>query len=156
MARSPLVASDLAVHLVGPAGSALVAALVCVSTFGALNAVLMAIPRVFWAMAADGLFFRTVAAVHPRYRTLDVAVSAMAALAIVYLVFRTFEQLIEAFILASLPFWALSVASVVVFRRTHAQAPRAYRTPGYPVVPFLFVLAMVALVAEFALISTPR
>ena len=148
MARSPLVASDMAVRLVGPSGAALVAALVCVSTFGALNAVLMAIPRVFWAMADDGLFFRTVAAVHPRYRTPHVAVSAMAVLAIVYLVFHTFEQLIEAFILASLPFWALSVASVLVLRRTRPDLPRPYRTPGYPIVPLLFVLAMVALVAN--------
>ena len=64
IAASPLVASDVVVRLVGPVGSSLIAALVCVSTFGALNAVLMAIPRVFWAMADDGLFFRTVAAVH--------------------------------------------------------------------------------------------
>jgi amino acid transporter len=148
MARSPLVASDMAVRLVGPAGAGLVAALVCVSTFGALNAVLMAIPRVFWAMADDGLFFRTVAAVHPRYRTPHMAVSAMAVLSIVYLVFHTFEQLIEAFILASLPFWGLSVASVLVLRRTRPDLPRPYRTPGYPIVPLLFVLAMVALVAN--------
>jgi basic amino acid/polyamine antiporter, APA family len=148
MARSPLVASDTAVRLLGPVGSDLAAALVCVSTFGALNAVLMAIPRVFWAMADDGLFFRTVAAVHPRYRTPHMAVSAMAVLAILYLFLHTFEQLIEAFILASLPFWGLSVASVLVLRRTRPDLPRAYRTPGYPLVPVLFVLAMAALVAN--------
>jgi len=148
MARSPLVASDTAVRLIGPLGSDLAAVLVCVSTFGALNAVLMAIPRVFWAMADDGLFFRTVAAVHPRYRTPHMAVAALAVLAILYLFFHTFEQLIEAFILASLPFWGLSVASVLVLRRTRPDLPRAYRTPGYPVVPLLFVLAMAALVAN--------
>lgn len=148
MARSPLVASDTAVRLIGPLGSNLAAALVCVSTFGALNAVLMAIPRVFWAMADDGLFFRTVAAVHPRYRTPHMAVSAMAVLSILYLFFHTFEQLIEAFILASLPFWGLSVASVLVLRRTRPDLPRAYRTPGYPAVPLLFVLAMAALVVN--------
>ena len=148
IAASPLVAADMAVRLVGPVGSALVAALVCVSTFGALNAVLMAIPRVFWAMADDGLFFRTVAAVHPRHRTPHVAIAVMAGLAVVYLVFRTFEQLIEAFILASLPFWALSVGSVIVLRRTRPELPRPYRTPGYPFVPLLFVVAMSALVAN--------
>jgi len=136
------------VRLVGRVGSALVAALVCVSTFGALNAVLMAIPRVFWAMADDGLFFRAVAAVHPRYRTPHVAIGVMAGLAVVYLVFRTFEQLIEAFILASLPFWALGVGSVIVLRRTRPELPRPYRTPGYPLVPLLFVVAMSALVAN--------
>ena len=148
IAHSPLVAADLSVRLVGPAGSALIAALVCVSTFGALNAVIMAIPRVFWAMADDGLFFRTVAAVHPRYRTPHMAISALAGLAILYLALRSFEQLIEAFVLASLPFWALGVASVIVLRRRRPALPRAYRVPGYPLVPLLFVAAMVALVAN--------
>jgi amino acid transporter len=148
MAASPLVAADVAVRLVGPAGSALVAALVCVSTFGALNAVMMAIPRVFWAMADDGLFFRFVAAVHPRYRTPHMAVTAMAVLGVVYLALQSFEQLIEAFILASLPFWGLSVASVFVFRRRRPDGPRVYRTPGYPLVPFLFVTAMAMLLVN--------
>jgi amino acid transporter len=148
MAASPLVAADVAVRLVGPAGSALVAALVCVSTLGALNAVLMAIPRVFWAMADDGLFFRFVAAVHPRYRTPHMAIASMALLAVVYLALQSFEQLIEAFILASLPFWALGVGSVFVFRRSRPQAARDYRTPGYPLVPLLFVTAMILLVAN--------
>ncbi len=148
MAASPLVASDVMVRLVGPVGSSLIAALVCVSTFGALNAVLMAIPRVFWAMADDGLFFRSVAAVHPRYRTPHVAILTMAVLSILYMVFHTFEQLIEAFILASLPFWALSAASVIVLRRRHPTLRRAYRTPGYPVVPLVFVTVMLALVAN--------
>jgi amino acid transporter len=148
MAASPLVAADVAVRLVGPAGSGLVAALVCVSTFGALNAVMMAIPRVFWAMADDGLFFRFVAAVHPRYRTPHMAVTSMAVLGVVYLALQSFEQLIEAFILASLPFWALSVASVFVFRRRRPDAQRVYRTPGYPVVPFLFVAAMTLLLGN--------
>ncbi len=145
IARSPLVASDLMVRLVGPPGSALIAALVCVSTFGALNAVIMAIPRVFWAMADDGLFFRTVAAVHPRYRTPHMAIVALAGLAVVYLMLQSFEQLIEAFVLASLPFWALGVASVIVLRRQRPDLVRAYRTPGYPLVPLLFVGAMIAL-----------
>jgi APA family basic amino acid/polyamine antiporter len=148
MAASPLVAADVAVRLVGPVGSALTAGLVCVSTFGALNAVVMAIPRVFWAMADDGLFFRTVAAVHPRYRTPHVAIAVLAGLAIVYMVLRTFEQLIEAFILGSLPFWALSVGSVIVLRRSRPDLPRPYRTPGYPLVPLLFVAAMIALFAN--------
>lgn len=148
VARSPLVAADMAVRLVGPIGSALIAALVCVSTFGSLNAVIMATPRVFWAMADDGLFFRTVAAVHPRYRTPHMAITALAGLAIVYLAFRSFEQLIEAFVLASLPFWALGVASVITLRRRHPDLPRAYRTPGYPLVPLLFVGAIAALLAN--------
>jgi amino acid transporter len=148
IARSPLVAADLAVRLAGPVGTALIAALVCVSTFGSLNAVIMATPRVFWAMAADGLFFRRVGAVHPRYQTPHVAIMALAGLAVVYVTVQSFEWLVEAFVLASLPFWALSVASVIVLRRRRPDLPRTYRTPGYPVVPLLFVAAMLALVGN--------
>jgi amino acid transporter len=145
VAGSPLVAADAAVRVVGRAGSSLVAALVCLATFGSLNAVLMAIPRVFWAMAADGLFFRSVAAVHPRFRTPHVAVSALAVLSLLYLSLQSFEQLIEAFILASLPFWGLSVAAVIILRRSRPDLPRPYRVPGYPLVPLFFVAAMAAL-----------
>ena len=148
IARSPLVAADLAVRLAGPVGTVLIAALVCVSTFGSLNAVIMATPRVFWAMAADGLFFRRVGAVHPRYQTPHVAILALSGLAIVYVTVQSFEWLVEAFVLASLPFWALSVASVIVLRRRRPDLPRTYRTPGYPVVPLLFVVAMLALVGN--------
>ncbi|HET7427173.1 MAG TPA: amino acid permease [Gemmatimonadales bacterium] len=148
IARSPLVAADLAVRLAGPVGTALIAALVCVSTFGSLNAVIMATPRVFWAMAADGLFFRRVGAVHPRYQTPHVAIMALSGLAVVYVTVQSFEWLVEAFVLASLPFWALSVASVIVLRRRRPDLPRTYHTPGYPVVPLLFVAAMLALVGN--------
>ncbi|MGH7535226.1 MAG: APC family permease, partial [Gemmatimonadales bacterium] len=105
-------------------------------------------PRVFYAMAGDGLFFRAVAATHPRFRTPHVAIVVMAGLAVGYLVLHSFEQLIEAFILGSLPFWALAVGAVMVLRRTRPGLARPYRTPGYPVVPLVFVLAMVALVAN--------
>ena len=148
IAASPLVAADMAVRLLGPGGSALVAGLVCVATLGSLNAVIMTIPRVFWAMADDGLFFRAVAAVHPRYRTPHVAIVALATLAVAYVAVRSFEQLIEAFILASLPFWALSVASVIVLRRRYPDLPRGYRTPGYPAVPLVFVVVLLALVVN--------
>jgi len=103
---------------------------------------------VFWAMAADGLFFRSVGAVHPRYQTPHVAILALSGLALVYVTLQSFEWLVEAFVLASLPFWALSVASVIVLRRRRPDLPRAYRTPGYPVVPLLFVAAMLALVGN--------
>jgi amino acid transporter len=69
-------------------------------------------------------------------------------LSVLYIALHSFEQLIEAFILASLPFWALSVGSVMVLRRTRPEAVRVYRTPGYPAVPLLFVVAMVALLGN--------
>lgn len=145
MSRSPLVAADVAIRILGPVGSGLIAALVCVSTFSALNGVLMVYSRVFFAMAEDGLFFRAVAAVHPRYATPYVALLLLGGLSVAYLASRTFEQLIETFILGSLPFWALAVAAVMVLRRKRPDLTRPYRVPGYPVVPVVFLLAMLAL-----------
>lgn len=145
MSRSPLVAADVAVRLFGSIGDRLIAALVCVSTFGALNGVLMIYSRVFFAMAEDRLFFRAVAAVHPRYATPYVALLLLGGLSVAYLASRTFEQLIETFILGSLPFWALVVGAVIVLRRKRPELDRPYRAVGYPVIPVIFVVAMLAL-----------
>jgi basic amino acid/polyamine antiporter, APA family len=148
MADSPLVAAEVAVRLVGRAGDAAIAALVCVSTFGTLNGGLLVFPRVFFAMADDGLFFRKVAAVHPRFGTPHVAIVLSAVLAVGYLSLRSFEQLIEIAVLGQLPFWALGVGAVLVLRRTLPGLLRPYRSPGYPIVPLLFIAAMLALLAN--------
>jgi APA family basic amino acid/polyamine antiporter len=148
LAGSQLVAADVAVRLLGRAGAAAIAALVCVSTFGTLNGGLLVFPRVFFAMADDGLFFRKVAAVHPRFRTPHVAIVLTAAMAIAYLSLRSFEQLIEISVLGQVPFWALGVGAVPVLRRTRPELPRPYRTPGYPIVPLLFIAMMLALLAN--------
>ena len=145
VARSPLVAADVAVRLFGGIGKALIAALVCVSTFGTMNGGTMCYPRIFYAMAEDRLFFRVIAAVHPRYGTPHAAVALTAALAIGFLWVRTFEQLIEIFILGILPFWALVAAAVIVLRHRRPEVPRPYHTPGYPFVPILFIASTVGL-----------
>jgi amino acid transporter len=145
IAASPLVASDVAVRLVGSASAALIAALVAVSTFGTVNENTMVFPRVFFAMAGDGLFFRTIAAVHPRYGTPHTAIVLSAGLSVLYVALRSFEELVESVILGYIPFWALAVAAVIVFRRTQPALQRPYRAVGYPVLPLLFVLAMLAL-----------
>ncbi len=146
IARSPLVAADVAVRLVGDVGNVLIAALVCVSTFGTMNSGTMCYPRIFYAMAEDRLFFRGIAAVHPAYGTPHAAIVLTAVLAIAFLWVRTFEQLIEIFILSVLPFWALGAGAVIVLRRRRPELPRPYRTPGYPFVPILFIAATVGLV----------
>ena len=145
IARSPLVAADVAVRLFGGIGNALIAALVCVSTFGTINVGTMCYPRIFYAMAEDRLFFRGIAAVHPRYGTPHAAIALTSTLAICFLWVRTFEQLIEIFVLGILPFWALAAAAVIVMRRRRPEAARPYRTPGYPFVPVLFIVATVGL-----------
>ncbi len=142
---SRLVAADVAERLVGPGGVAFVAATVMLSTFGTLNGTLLTAPRIFFALADDGLFFRPVARVHPRYGSPYVAILLTAALGVVFVLLRSFEALADAFVTAILPFYALGVASVFRLRRAAARGEVDYdppfRVPGYPVVPLLFVAA---------------
>ncbi len=150
MAASKLVAADAATAVFGRAGASLVAGLVALATFSSLNGSTMSGPRVFWAMAEDGLFFRPVAAVHRRWRTPWVAIAVLGGLAIVFVSFRTFEQLADAFILGLWPFYTLAVSSVFVLRRRRPDAPRPFRTPGYPWVPLVFIVASLGLLANAA------
>ena len=154
IARSPLVAADVAVKVFGGIGNALIAGLVCVSTFGTINGGILCYPRIFYAMAEDRLFFRGIAAVHPRYGTPHAAIALTAALSIFFLWVRTFEQLIEIFVLGILPFWALAAGAVIVMRRRRPDMTRPYRTPGYPFVPILFIVATVGLLLN-SLIQRP-
>jgi APA family basic amino acid/polyamine antiporter len=142
--HSPLVAADAAQRLIGPAGVAFVSITVMVSTFGSLNASMFVNPRVFFAMADDGLFFRSVAAVHPRFKTPYVAIGLAAALGAGFVLLRTFEELADTFVTAILPFYALGVAAIFVLRKRAGYTP-AFRTPGYPVVPALFIISTVYL-----------
>jgi amino acid transporter len=152
---SKLVAADVALRLVGPAGVTFVAITVMLSTFGTLNGSILTAPRVFFAMAEDRLFFRKLASVHPRYQSPYVAITLTAALGVVFVLLRTFEQLADTFVTAILPFYALGVASIFMFRRREKASPGdggayapPFRTPGYPVTPVLFVLATLYLLGN--------
>ena len=138
--RSPLVAADVAQRLIGPAGVVFVSVTVMLSTFGSLTGSLFTSPRIFFAMASEGLFFRGVAKVHPKFRTPHVAITINIVLAVTFVLLRSFEQLADAFVTAIVPFYALGVASLFVLRKRPGYAP-AFRTPGYPLIPLLFVLS---------------
>lgn len=155
IAHSPLVAADVASRVIGPAGVLFVATTVMLSTFGTLNGSLLTAPRIFFAMADDGLFFRPVARVHPRFETPYVAIALTAALGIVFVLLRTFEQLADAFVTAIVPFYALGVASIFVLRK-RADYDAPYRVPLYPIVPALFVLATVMLLVNATIDPSSR
>jgi amino acid transporter len=141
VANSKLVAADTAFRIVGETGVKLVSIAVMISAFGTLNGSMMTGPRIFFAMADDGLFFKKIASVHTRFQTPYVAISLAATLAIVFVLIRTFEQLADTFVLAIWPFYAGGVAAVYVLRRKRPDLPRPYRTLGYPVTPALFIIA---------------
>jgi len=155
MVGSPLVAATAATAVFGAVGASVVAAMVMLSAFGALNGSMMTGPRIFFAMADDGNFFRPIAAVHPKYRTPYAAILLATLLGILYVSFNTFEKLADAFILGIWPFYALAVGAVYILRRTRPDFPRPYRTWGYPITPAIFLLASVGMLLN-ALISDPK
>src|SRR5204863_2420940 len=128
---SPLVAADTMLALFGRAGVVLVSVFVMTSSFSSLNGSMLASPRVFFAMAEDGLLFRAIANVHPRYLTPYVAILIAAALGVALVMSRSFERLTDTFVLAIWPFYALGVAAIYRLRRERPDLPRPYRAVGY-------------------------
>ena len=145
--HSKLVAADVAQRLVGPAGVAFVGVVVMISTFGGLNGSMFTGPRVLFAMADDGMLFRRLARVHPRFKTPSVAIAFVAVLAAIFVLLGTFEQLADAFVTAIVPFYALAVASVFAFRRRSNYDP-PFRVPLYPLVPALFIGSTIMLLGN--------
>jgi amino acid transporter len=125
-----------------------------ISTFGTLNGVMLSSPRIFFAMADDGLLFRRVAAVHPTFGTPHVAVLLTGMLGIVLALIRTFEQLTETFVLATWPFHLLTIVALYRLRRTRPDMKRPYKAVGYPYVPAIFAAASAFLMLN-ALIAQP-
>ncbi|HEX4480843.1 MAG TPA: amino acid permease [Rudaea sp.] len=148
LASSTSVAADAAGTVMGRVGASVVGALVMLSVFGTLNGSILSSPRVFFAMAEDGLFFKTVGRVHPKFETPYVAIGFSVALAVIYVLLRDFMQLAEGYVLGVWPFLALCAIGLFVLRRRLPDFPRAYRALGYPVVPALFVLATFLVVAN--------
>jgi amino acid transporter len=152
---SRLVAADVAERLIGPAGVLFVSATVMISTFGTLNGSLLTSPRIFFAMAADRLFFRRVAAVHPRFETPYVAIGMSAVLGVIFVLLRTFEQLADTFVTAIIPFYALGVAAIFVLRKRPSYDP-PFRVPLYPIVPLLFIFATIYLLGNALIDESSR
>jgi len=152
--RTPLVAADTMMALFGQTGVVLVSVFVMISSFSSLNGSMLASPRVFFAMADDGLFFDAIAKIHPRFKTPYVAILLAAVLGMALVMSRSFEALTETFVLAIWPFYALGIAAIYRLRRLRPEMPRPYKAIGYPVVPAIFILSVAAFVLN-ALVSDP-
>lgn len=151
VASTPTPVATAAAAVV-PFGGALVAALVLVSTFGACQVILMVLPRVYYAMARDGVFVPAVARVHPRYRTPHVAIATLGAVSVGYvLVGDRLQDLIEICTLCDWIFFSLCAFGLFVLRR-RGELVRSYSAWGYPVLPGIFLVASLAIVVN-ALVS---
>ncbi|UCC82899.1 MAG: amino acid permease [Gemmatimonadota bacterium] len=150
---SSRVAADAADAVLGYGGGAVMSALVIFSTFGALSGIVLAGPRVYYAMANDGLLFRWFGEVHPRFRTPHRAIAAQAVWSSVLVVTGTYQALFTRVVYTEWIFFGLMAAGLFLLRRRPGYAPR-YTIWGFPVVPVVFVLSTAVIVGN-QLISEP-
>jgi APA family basic amino acid/polyamine antiporter len=135
--------------LFGQAGGYVFSVIVVISVLGSLAGIIMTAPRVYYAMARDGLFPTLTASINPRFGTPARAIVLQAVLACLLVVLGTFNQIIAYFIFLAVLFIALTVASIFVVRRKEPIFP-AYRTVGYPVTPLIFLSLVVVLLVLLA------
>jgi APA family basic amino acid/polyamine antiporter len=153
MAGSDRIAADAMNAAVGALGASIISFIILFSITGAANGHVLTGPRVYYAMANDGLFFRKMAAVHPKFRTPYVSILVVGGWSILLSLSGTFEQLLRFVIFGHWIFMGLAVAAVIVLRKKRPDLPRPYRTLGYPVTPVLFVMAALFVTVN-ALIGT--
>jgi basic amino acid/polyamine antiporter, APA family len=160
LAASTAPAADAMRRVLGPIGGTLISAGIAISTFGFLNLVVLVTPRVFQAMAADGVFFPRLARLHPVHRTPSAAIVLQALWASALALSGSFSQLVDYVAFADWVFFGLTVAGLFVYRaRDRADGrtapPGAFRVPGYPVTPAVFVAAAIFVVVS-SVVAAPR
>jgi APA family basic amino acid/polyamine antiporter len=151
--RSTRVAADTFTALLGTGAAAAIAVVVLVSVFGAMTGSILAAPRVYFAMARDGVLFRWIDHVHPRFRTPHRAIVLQGIWASVLVWTGTYRQLFTRVIFTEWIFFALMAGGIFLLRRRASYAP-AYRVWGYPWTPIAFIVASAAIVIN-RLISEP-
>jgi len=126
---------------IGPAAASVISFVILFSIMGATNANFLCSPRVYYAMAKDGAFFKPLASVHAKYATPHVSIVALGVWSLVLSLSGTFEQLLAYVVFGQWIFFGLTVFGVFVLRKKRPDLPRPYRTWGYPDTPAIFVLA---------------
>ncbi|QLY24356.1 amino acid permease [Bdellovibrio sp. KM01] len=139
------VAAKVAQSFMGPAGVLFLGIAMMFSAIGAMNASILTNARVPYAMAKDGLFATSMAKLHPKTESPYVAILVQAVFSVILAMSGSFDQLTDYVVFASWIFYALVTASVFKFRKTMPDAPRSYKTWGYPVVPVVFLILAVLL-----------
>lgn len=150
-----IAAIGAAEKIVGAWGAGAIAILILIATFNCTNSTILTAPRVSFAMAKDGLFFRKAAQVHPTYHTPGIAIVVTAIWSSILVLSGNFNQLTDMLIFAAFIFYGAGALGVFVLRRKMKDAPRPYKVIGYPVVPILFILFCIVLVVNTA-IDYPR
>jgi len=154
IADSPRIASDVMNVVVGPVGASIISFIILFSIMGAANQTILCSPRVYFAMARDGLFFDKIAEAHPKFLTPHISIIALGIWSLVLtLLLETFESLFTYVIFGEWIFFGLTVGAVIVLRKKRPDLPRPYKTWGYPITPIIFMLAALY-ISGTSLIST--
>jgi APA family basic amino acid/polyamine antiporter len=134
------VGTAVMTQMFGAAGGLLMAAAILISSFGCNNGLILSGARVYYAMAKDGLFFRSVAKLHPTYKTPAVSLMVQMVWACLLCVSGSYGQLLDYIIFAVLVFYILTIVGLFVLRRTRPDAERPYKAVGYPVLPAIYIV----------------
>lgn len=144
IANSKTIAADAMSKAIGPLAGSIIAFIILFSIMGAANQTVLCSPRVYFAMARDGLFFKKIADAHPKFLTPHLSIIALGVWALVLtLFFKTFERLFEYVVFGEWIFFGLTAACVIILRKKRPDLPRPYKTLGYPVTPIIFILGAV-------------
>lgn len=141
--------------LFGPAGGVVFSAIVVVCVLGSLAGFTMSAPRVYYAMAKDGLFLRSVARLHPRFGTPAAAIAVQGAIATLLVWMSSFQQIIAYFIFVAVVFLGLTVAGLFILRGRNSGDESAILASGYPFTPLAF-LTLVVLLLVMVAAHSPR
>ena len=155
IAATERVGAAVAQRMLGSAGASVLSAIVLLSIIGAINGNILTAPRIPFAQARDGLFFRRFGEIHPRFKTPSFAILVQGIWASVLIVSGSYETLFSYAILSAWLFYTLGVMAVWVLRKRRPEAPRPYRMWGYPVTLWLFVLVSIWYMVD-AFINQPK
>ncbi|MGI9161028.1 MAG: APC family permease [Saprospiraceae bacterium] len=142
-------------HFAGDTGALIISCVILITTLGCTNATILMPPRVYYAMARDGLFFPKAANIHPKYHTPNAALWIQGIWGCLLVLSGSFDQLTDMLIFAAFFFYGATAAGVFILRLREPAAERPYRVWGYPVVPALFVLFCAALIV-ITCFNSPR
>jgi APA family basic amino acid/polyamine antiporter len=152
-AASDHVAADAVSAVLGGGAAKLITVVILISMVSAANGITLTVPRMYYAMARDGLFFRRLADVHPRFGTPAIAIVSGSLWAMIFAATGTFEQLLTYVVFVSWIFYGLGGAAVFVFRRREPASTRPFLVPGYPITPLLFVASAAAIVLNTVVVQ---
>jgi APA family basic amino acid/polyamine antiporter len=150
-----IVAVEVVRSYLGNTGALGMAVLILITTFGCTNTTLLGPPRLYYAMAKEGMFFKSATYIHPTYNTPSKGIFIQAVWASLLVFSGSFDQLTDMLVFAAFIFYGATALGVFILRRRMPDAPRPYKAWGYPVVPGIFILFCIVLII-ITLLTRPR